>query len=111
MERRTYSRAELEAAIEALSGSERFREAETMVATAAPALQQVLAEVLAAGGWFEDSHQGHVLKAASTPDPEERLQAVKTLLAEDTRLAMMIGVAVGWALAAELGRASENEEE
>ena len=57
---------------------------------------------LAAGGWFGDSHEAATLKAATTPDPDERLAAVKTLLAEETRLGMMVGVAVGWALHAEL---------
>jgi hypothetical protein len=43
-----------------------------------------------------------VLKAATTPDAEERLTAVRTLLAEETRLGMLVGVAVGWELAREL---------
>ena len=38
----------------------------------------------------------------SVEDPAERLTAVSTLLAEETRVAMMIGVTVGWALAEEL---------
>jgi hypothetical protein len=92
----------LEAAIERLGESERFEEAERVVGRAAPQLQQVLASALEAGGWFGDSHKAATLKAATTPDPEERLSAVKTLLAEETRLGMMVGVAVGWALHSEL---------
>ncbi len=92
----------LEAAIERLNQSERFEEAERMVARAAPQLQRVLASALAAGGWFGESHEAATLKAATTPDPDERLAAVRTLLAEETRLGMMVGVAVGWALHAEL---------
>ena len=98
----TYSEAELEAAVEALTDADRFGEAERMVASVAPALQKVLIEALAAGGWFEESHQAAVLEAASKPDSEERIAAVRTLLAEEGRISMMIGVAVGWTLAGEL---------
>lgn len=98
-----YSESELQAAVEALSDSERFREAEELVAAAAPGLQQILAEAMASGGWFEDSHQNAILAAASKPDNEQRIAAVRTLLAEENRISMMIGVAVGWALAGELG--------
>jgi hypothetical protein len=97
-----YSQEELEAAVEALVDSDRFRAAEELVSAAAPGLQRVLTEALAAGGWFDDSHQGQLLKAATTPDSDERLLALKTLLADETRISMMIGVAVGWTLAEEL---------
>jgi hypothetical protein len=103
MARRTFSEAELEAAVAALADRERFAEAERIVAAAAPGLQMVLAEALASGGWFEDSHQRAVADAASREDPEERAAVLRTLLAEESRIAMMIGVAVGWALAGELG--------
>ena len=36
------------------------------------------------------------------PDEEARLTAVRTLLAEEARMGMMVGVAVGWALADKL---------
>lgn len=104
---RTYSDAELEAAVEVLADAERFREAESMVAAAAPGLQKILGTALASGGWFEESHQAAILEAASKPDSEERIAAVRTLLAEEGRIAMMIGVAVGWALAEELAQSSD----
>ena len=110
MSKPTYSEAELAAAVEALSEPDRFREAEQLVATAAPALQKVLAEALAAGGWFEDSHRSAVGDAAGRPELEQRVTAVRSLLAEEGRIAMMIGVAVGWALADELGRTTDTEE-
>ena len=50
-----------------------------------------------------------MLKAATKPDAEERLTAVRTLLAEEARMGMMVGVAVGWALAEELEK-NETEE-
>ena len=106
-----YSEAQLEAAVEALADAERFRDAERVVAIAAPKLQKVLASALASGGWFGESHEAQVLKAATTPDEDERLTAVRTLLAEETRMGMMVGVAVGWALREELSSQDETEGE
>jgi hypothetical protein len=97
-----YSEEELDAALDRLLDAGRFGEAERLVATAAPKLQRVLASALAAGGWFGESHDAEVLKAATTPSEEERLAAIRTLLAEETRMGMMVGVAVGWALREEL---------
>jgi hypothetical protein len=94
--------AELEAAVEALSDPERFRQAEARVAQIAPQLQRILAQALQEGGWFGEAHEGEVLKAATTPDQDERLRAVRTLLAEETRMGMLVGVALGWELAVEL---------
>jgi hypothetical protein len=90
------------AAIERLSEAGRFAEAEAIVARAAPHLQRVLATALAEGGWFGESHDAEALKAATVPDPEERVVAVKSLLAEEARMGMMVGVAVGWALYGEM---------
>ncbi len=92
----------LEAAIARLAEAERFAEAETIVARAAPQLQRVLMTALAEGGWFGESHESESLKAATIPDPEERIAAVRTLLAEEARMGMMVGVAVGWALKEEM---------
>jgi hypothetical protein len=104
-----YSDQQVEAAIEAISRPEAFREAEQAVARAAPRLQRVLAEALGAGGWFGESHESEVLKAATAPDEGERLAAVRTLLAEEARMGMLIGVAVGWALAEKLSEANEED--
>src|SRR3954467_15386584 len=93
---------ELEAAIERLLDPERFAAAERIVAQAAPQLQRVLAAALAEGGWFGEPHEAETLKAATVPDPEERVAAVRALLAEEARMGMMVGVAVGWALKEEL---------
>jgi hypothetical protein len=97
-----YSDDQIDAAIQAISDPEVFRETERQVARAAPRLQRILAEALGAGGWFGESHEAEVLKAATTPDEEGRLTAVRTLLAEEARMGMMVGVAVGWALAERL---------
>ena len=104
MPERSPTDAEIEAALERLSDPERFRAAEARVARAAPQLQRILNEALHSGGWFGEAHEGEVLKAATTPDEDERLRAVRTLLAEETRMGMLVGVAVGWELALELGQ-------
>jgi hypothetical protein len=93
---------ELEAAIERLLDPERFSEAERVVAQAAPQLQKVLASAMAAGGWFGEPHEAESLRAATIPDPDERIAAIRALLAEEARMGMMVGVAVGWALKEEM---------
>lgn len=103
----SFSEAELEAAVEALSDPERFREAEKLVAQAAPQLQRILAQALGAGGWFAESHEQGLRRALEIEDPEARSSELRTLLAEEARMGMMVGVAVGWALADELSRSSE----
>lgn len=101
----------LEAAIERLADADRFADAEAIVARAAPQLQRVLAAALAEGGWFGESHESESLKAATVPDPDERVAAVRTLLAEEARMGMMVGVAVGWALKEEMSRGEGPENE
>ena len=102
MPERPFTDAEIDAAVEALSDPARFREAEAQLARVAPQLQRILGSALDEGGWFGEAHDGQVLKAATTPDPDERIQALRTLLAEETRIGMMVGVAVGWELRREL---------
>ena len=102
MAARRYAEGDLEAAVERLTEGTRLQEAESRVAAAAPALQRVLTEALASGGWFEGPHREELERVAAIEDPNERLTAVATLLAEETRIAMMVGVAVGWAMADEL---------
>jgi hypothetical protein len=102
---------ELEAAIERLLDPERFSEAERVVAQAAPQLQKVLAAALAEGGWFGEPHEAEALRAATTPDPDERIAAVRALLAEEARMGMMVGVAVGWALKEEMSDPSDSKKE
>ena len=103
-----YSDEQIDAAIEEISKPEAFRDAERQVARAAPKLQKILGEALSAGGWFGESHDAEVLKAATNPDDEERLTAVRTLLAEETRMGMLVGVALGWALAERLSEQQED---
>jgi hypothetical protein len=93
---------ELDAAIEAIGDPERMRSAQELVTRAAPALQRVLARALAEGGWFDTAHDAAVKEAVGADDPAERLRAVKTLCAEETRLSMLVGVAIGLELSREL---------
>ena len=106
-----YTDEQLDAAVEALTDPERFREAEALVAAAAPRLQRVLTSALEQGGWFAESHDDATARAAGTEDEAERLTAVRSLLAEETRMGMLVGVAVGWALARELADIDEEENE
>jgi hypothetical protein len=104
---RAYTDADIDAAVQAIADPERLRAAEDLVAHAAPALQRVLAAALAEGGWFDAAHEQAVREAAIAEDPGERIRAVRTLLAEETRMGMLVGVAVGFELARELGHAPD----
>jgi hypothetical protein len=102
--RRAYSHAEVEAAIEALADPARLEEAQRLVGANAPGIQRILNEALQSADWFGSAHQAAVLEAAGKPDVDDRLTAVRTLLAEETGVSMLIGVAVGYELAHELMR-------
>jgi hypothetical protein len=94
-----YTDAQIEAAVEALSEPDRLEEAQRVVASAAPQLQGILNQALEAADWFGSAHQAEVLRAAGVADPDERMRAVRTLIAEETGVSMLIGVAVGYELA------------
>jgi hypothetical protein len=100
---RRFTAEEVDAAVAALSDDpERFSHAQEIVTHAAPGLQRVLNEALHEGGWFGEAHESQVTQAAYAEDPGERLAAFHTLIAEETRLGMLVGVAVGLELAREL---------
>jgi hypothetical protein len=105
--RRAYSDAEVEAAVQALADPARLEEAQRVVGANAPGIQRILNEALQAADWFGSAHQAAVLDAAGKPDVDERLAAVRTLIAEETGVAMLIGVAVGYELAHELMQREE----
>jgi hypothetical protein len=105
--RRAYSHAEVEAAIQALSDPARLEQAQRMVEQNAPGIQRILNEALEAADWFGSAHRAAVLEAAGKPDVDERLTAVRTLVAEETSVSMLIGVAVGYELAHELMQREE----
>jgi hypothetical protein len=103
-----YTAEEVDAAVAALQDPERFAHAQDVVVHAAPGLQRVLNAALEEGGWFGEAHEQEVTRVAANDDPGERLVAMRTLLAEETRLGMMVGVAVGFELARELQRRRED---
>ena len=56
---------------------------------------------------FEGAHGSELRAAAAEPDEDSRVARIETLLAEETRMGMLVGVAVGWQLANELGNPNE----
>jgi hypothetical protein len=101
----TYTAEEVDAAVEALSDPDRFGHALKIVTHAAPGLQRVLGAALQAGGWFGEAHESQLSQVSGIDDPSERARAIHTLVAEETRLAMLVGVSVGFELARELAAA------
>lgn len=99
----SFSDAEIDAAIAALNDPGRLDAAQNLVSQAAPSLQKILGSALYDGGWFDTAHEAAVNEAVSADEPHERLVRIRTLFAEETRLTMLVGVAVGFELARELG--------
>ena len=108
-ERPSYTSEEVDRAVEALGDPDRFAHAQEIVSHAAPGLGRVLDAALDEGGWFGDAHDNAVSQAAMHPDGLERLEQVRQLIAEETRLGMLVGVAVGLELAHELMRQRQTE--
>jgi len=101
---RTFTAEEVDAAIAALTEPGRLDHAQDVITHAAPALQRILNQSLDEGGWFGGAHEQEVVRVAGTEDPGERALALRTLLAEETRIGMLVGAAVGFELARELLR-------
>jgi len=97
--RREFSDAEIDAAVQVISEPERLEDAQRLVASAAPALQAILENALEAAEWFGSAHRAQVMEATGQEDPMERLGAVQRLIVEETRVSMLVGVAVGYELA------------
>ena len=104
-----YTAVEVDAALEALVAPGRLSHAQDVVTHAAPTLQRVLAEALADGGWFGQAHDAEIDRVSAEADEHERARAVATLVAEQTRLGMFVGVAVGFELAHQLTHAREDD--
>ena len=109
--RRIYTAEEVDAAVAALEDAERFGHATQIVTHAAPSLARVLDRALADGGWYGAAHEEQVSRAAGEPDAGERLAAVRTLVDEQTRVGMLVGVAVGFELAGELASIEQSTTE
>jgi hypothetical protein len=100
-----FSDAEVEAAIRRLEEPGRLDAAQRTVAAQAPALQRILNQALEDADWFGSAHGAEVRKASESADVET---AVRTLIAEETRVAMLIGAAVGLELANQLANPQED---
>jgi hypothetical protein len=111
MTRETYSAEEVDAAVAALSDPDRFGHAQAIVTHAAPSLQRVLGAALEQGGWFDQAHEAQLTQAAETEDLHQRAQAIQTLVEEETRLGMLVGVSVGFELARELAQQRNDNQE
>ncbi len=107
---RAYTNEELDAAVAALSDPARLQTAQELVMRTAPELQRILGTALEDGGWFDAGHEQAIREVANREDPAQRLHELRTLLAEETRLGMMVGVAVGFELAHELQSRDLNHE-
>ena len=103
-----HSDEDLEAAIQALMEPGRLEQAQRTAAAVAPQLQTILNAALNESEYFGSAHREQVLQSAGVADPDARIDAVSRLIAEETRIAMLIGVAVGMELAAELGHTTED---
>jgi hypothetical protein len=106
-----YTDAELDAAIEQITDPARLSDAQDVVMRAAPGLQRVLAAAIEEGGWFDAGHQQAVREAAVHDDAETRLRAMQALLQEETRLGMLVGVAVGFELSRALHDAHTEDQQ
>jgi hypothetical protein len=103
-----HSDDDIEAAIQALMEPGRLERAQRTAAAVAPQLQTILNSALNESEYFGSAHREQVLQAAGVADPDARVDAVLRLISEETRIAMLIGVAVGMELAAELGHSRED---
>ena len=101
-DRPTYTAEEVDRAVAALGDPERFAHAQEIVTHAAPSLQRVLDAALREGGWFGPAHDAELAKVAAIEDGFERVEALRNLVSEETRLGMLVGAAIGLELAHEL---------
>lgn len=102
-EERTYTAEQVDVAVAALSDPDRLRHAQDVITHAAPALQRILNAALEEGGYLNASG-AQIAEAAQLADVEERVRAVRGMVAEETRLGMLVGAAIGFELARELAR-------
>lgn len=98
----SFSQEDLEAVVAELGDAGGLDAVEQRLESVAPQLQKLLDGALSAGGWFDDAHESMVLKTATQPDADQRIAEVRNFVLEQTRLGMLVGVAVGWELAERL---------
>src|SRR3954453_429422 len=99
-----YTAAEVDQAIQAIADPDRLRHAQDVVAHLAPQLQRILSVALEEGGYFGNAHEAEIHRVFESADATE----LRTLVAEEARLGMLVGVAVGFELARELSSQRED---
>ena len=103
MPERAYTDAEIDAAIEALSDPARLEEAQrSSQATRAAAAARSSTRRCTPPTGSAPRTRPRCSEAAGQADPDERVAAVRDLVAEETRVSMLVGVAVGYELGSEL---------
>lgn len=65
--------------------------------------------MLEAGGWFGSEHESQIAAVTAIDDLHDRLAAVRALVSNETRLGLLVGVAVGFELHRELNRKHDQE--
>lgn len=101
-EHRPYTAEQVDAAVRAISDPKRLRRAEEIVTHAVPGLERIIDGALHDGGWFSQGHEQVVNAAIAEPDLATRGERLNALISDESRLAMLVGVTVGFALAREL---------
>jgi hypothetical protein len=100
-ERASYSAEQVDAAVAALTDPERLKHAQEVITHAAPALQRILNQALDESGYLRAAG-AQIAPVAAIADEGERELAIRTLLADETRLGMLVGATIGFELAREL---------
>jgi len=108
-DRPTYSAEEVDAAVAALTDPERLKHAQEVITHAAPALQRILNQALDESGYLRAA-AAQIGPVAALADEGERDLAIRTLVAEETRLGMLVGATIGFELARELTDPSADRE-
>ena len=96
-----YTAEEVDAAVAALTDPDRLKHAQEVVTHAAPALQRILNQALDESGYLRAAG-AQIAPVAAIADDAERALAIRTLIAEETRLGMLVGATIGFELAREL---------
>lgn len=107
MAEREYTAAEVDRAAAAIADADRVRHAQEVVAHLAPQLQRILNTALEEGDYFGNAHAAGIRAAAGEEDLEQRARHVATLVADEVRLGMLVGVAVGFELRRELDKGDD----
>jgi hypothetical protein len=100
-ERESYTAEQVDAAVAALTDPERLKHAQEVITHAAPALQRVLNQALDESGYLRAA-AAQIAPVSAIDDAVERELAIRTLVADETRLGMLVGATIGFELAREL---------